>query len=168
MDLRLRDGTQLHIRPIRSDDKELLAAGFALLSEETRQMRFLTAKPRLTKGDLRYLTEVDGCDHVALVAVERDKPNHIAAVGRFVRDAAHRDTAEFAIVVGDPYQRHGLGRALAQALVGEAQARGIQRFTATVLAENAGVQKLIASIGEHLEYVSNDDGSRDIVADLAA
>jgi RimJ/RimL family protein N-acetyltransferase len=168
MDLRLRDGTELHVRPIRSDDKELLAAGFALLSEETRQMRFLTAKPRLTKGDLRYLTEVDGRDHVALVAVEREHPSHIVAVGRFVRDAAHPDTAEFAIVVGDPYQRQGLGRALGRTLAAEAHARGIHRFTATVLAENDGVQKLIASIGEHLEYVSNGDGSRDIVADLAA
>jgi RimJ/RimL family protein N-acetyltransferase len=168
MDLRLRDGTVLEIRPIRSDDKELLVAGFRLLSDETRQMRFLTAKPRLTKGDLRYLTEVDGHDHVALVAVEREYPSHIAAVGRFVRDREHPDMAEFAIVVGDPYQRQGLGHALGQALAGEAQARGIHRFTATVLSENAAVQKLIASIGEHLEYVPNGDGTREIVARLAA
>jgi RimJ/RimL family protein N-acetyltransferase len=168
MDLVLRDGTLLEIRPIRSDDKELLVAGFRLLSDESRQMRFLTAKPRLTKGDLRYLTEVDGHDHVALVAVEREHPSHIAAVGRFVRDREHADTAEFAIVVGDPYQHQGLGRALGQALAGEAQARGIHRFTATVRWENEPVQRLIASIGEHLDYVPNGDGTREIVARLAA
>jgi RimJ/RimL family protein N-acetyltransferase len=168
MDHRLRNGTALEIRPIRSDDKELLAAGFRLLSEESRQMRFLTAKPRLTTGDLRYLTEVDGHHHVALVAVERDHPTHIAAVGRFVRDLARPDTAEFAIVVGDPYQRQGLGRALGRALSLEAQARGIRRFTATVLDENEPVQRLITSIGEHLEYVPQGDGTREIVADLLA
>jgi len=168
MDLGLHSGKRLEVRPIRPEDKGLLVGGFRLLSDETRQMRFLTAKPRLTTGDLRYLTEVDGINHVALVAVEADDPSHIAAVGRFVRLADHPDTAEFAIVVGDPYQRQGLGRALGRALSAEAHARGIHRFTATVLSENEGVQKLIASIGEHLEYVPNGDGTREIVADLAA
>ena len=168
MDLVLRNGPLVRIRPIMPDDKELLAAGFALLSDESRQMRFLTAKPRLTKGDLRYLTEVDGHDHVALVAVEHEHPTHIAGVGRFVRDPGRPDTAEFAIVVGDPYQRQGLGRALGQALSAEARARDIHRFTATVRSENEAVQRLIASIGEHLEYVPQGDGTREIVADLAA
>jgi RimJ/RimL family protein N-acetyltransferase len=168
VDLRLRNGNRLEIRPIHSDDKELLAAGFRLLSDETRQMRFLTAKPRLTKSDLRYLTEVDGRDHVALVAVEHDRPTHIAAVGRFVRDRERPDTAEFAIVVGDAYQRQGLGRALAEALAAEAKARGIHRFTAITLSDNVGVQKLIGAISEQLEYAHNGDGTRALTADLAA
>ena len=168
MDLRLRNGTAFEIRHIRSDDKELLTAGFRLLSDETRQMRFLTAKPRLTKGDLRYLTEVDGRDHIALVAVEAERPTHIAGVGRFVRDRERPDTAEFAIVVGDAYQRQGLGRALGEALAAEAKVRGIKRFTALTLAENLGVQKLIGAIAEHLEYAHNGDGTRELTADLAA
>ena len=168
MDLQLRDGTLLDVRPISSDDKELLEAGFRLLSDETRQMRFLTAKPRLTKGDLRYLTEVDGRDHIALVAVEAERPTHIAGVGRFVRDRERPDTAEFAIVVGDAYQRQGLGRALGEALAAEAKARGIHRFTAITLSDNVGVQKLIGAIAEHLEYAHNGDGTRALTADLAA
>ena len=168
MDLQLRNGNLLEIRPIRSDDKELLAAGFRLLSDETRQMRFLTAKPRLTKGDLRYLTEVDGRDHIALVAVEAERPTHIAGVGRFVRERGRPDTAEFAIVVGDAYQRQGLGRALGEALAAEAKARGIHRFTAITLSDNVGVQKLIAAIAEHLEFAHNGDGTRALTADLAA
>ena len=168
MDLRLRNGTAFEIRHIRSDDKELLTAGFRLLSDETRQMRFLTAKPRLTKGDLRYLTEVDGRDHIALDAVEAERPTHIAGVGRFVRDRGRPDTAEFAIVVGDPYQRQGLGRALGEALASEAKARGIHRFTAITLSDNVGVQKLVGAIAEHLEYAHNGDGTRALTADLAA
>jgi L-amino acid N-acyltransferase YncA len=168
MNLLLRDGTVLEVRPIRADDKNLLTAGFRLLSDETRQARFLTAKPSLSQSELRYLTEVDGRDHVALVAVEAEHPTHITAVGRFVRDPDHPDTAEFAIVVGDAYQRQGLGTALGRALAAEAQARGIHRFTALTQSENAGVQKLIASIAEHLEYVQNGDGTRVLTADLAA
>jgi RimJ/RimL family protein N-acetyltransferase len=168
VDLRLRNGNLLEIRPIRSDDKELLAAGFRLLSDETRHARFLTPKTRLSASELRYLTEVDGQDHVALVAVESDRPTHIAGVGRFVRDRARPDTAEFAIVVGDAYQRQGLGRALGEALAAEAKARGIHRFTAITLSDNVGVQKLIGAIAEHLEYAHNGDGTRELTADLAA
>jgi len=168
VNLQLRNGNLLEVRPIRSDDKELLAAGFRLLSDETRQARFLTAKPSLSKSELRYLTEVDGQDHVALVAVEADRPTHIAGVGRFVRDRGRPDTAEFAIVVGDAYQRQGLGRALGEALAAEAKVRGIKRFTALTLAENLGVQKLIGAIAEHLEYAHNGDGTRALTADLAA
>jgi acetyltransferase len=168
MDLRLGNGSTLEIRPIRADDKDLLAAGFALLSDDTRQKRFLSPKPSLSSTELRYLTEVDGLAHVAFVAVERERPSHIAAVGRFVRERERPDTAEFAIVVGDAYQRQGVGSALARRLVGAARELGLRRFTARVLSDNVGAQKLIASIGEHLEYVSNGDGSRDMVVELAA
>jgi RimJ/RimL family protein N-acetyltransferase len=165
MDLRLQDGTRFEIRPIRSDDKTLLAAGFGRLSDETRQRRFLTAKPRLSERELRYLTEIDGHDHVALVALEREHPTHIAAVGRFVRDL---ERAEFAIVVGDAYQGHGLGRALGGMLVDEARAHDIRRFTAITLSDNVAAQKLIASISEHLEYAHDGAGTRALTADLAA
>jgi RimJ/RimL family protein N-acetyltransferase len=168
VDHKLPNGAELEIRAIRADDKRLLAAGFALLSDKTRQRRFLTAKPRLSSRELRYLTEIDGHDHVALVAVERERPTHIAAVARFVRDRERPDTAEFAIVVGDAYQRMGLGTKLAELLIDEAKAHGVGRFTATTLSDNAAVQKLIAAIARHLDYVQNGDGTRVLSADLAA
>jgi protein lysine acetyltransferase len=168
MDHRLADGTEMEIRHIRADDKRLLAAGFALLSDESRQRRFLTAKPRLSTGELRYLTEIDGRDHVALVAVERERPTHIAAVARFVRDHERPDTAEFAIVVGDAYQRHGLGTKLAELLVEEAKVRGIRRFTALMLSENEAAQRLTNSIAQHLSFYGAGDGARVLTADLAA
>ena len=127
----LRDGTAVEIRPIRADDKARLAAGHARLSPETQRRRYLTAKPRLTAGDLRYLTEVDGHDHVALVAVLPQQPDFIVAVGRFVRLAGDPEAAEFAIVVGDELQGLGLGSQLAELLAQRAAAEGVKRFTAT-------------------------------------
>ena len=91
MPFELRDGTGIEIRPIRPDDKDLLARGWALLSPQTQQQRFLTAKPRLTNADLRYLTEVDGAQHVALhcgYVVARVKarfPDQKVIVGRWGR-----------------------------------------------------------------------------------
>src|SRR5919202_2620374 len=102
---RLSDGTCVVVRRIRSDDKHLLAQGLGLLSEESRRRRFLGAKPRLTAAELRYLTEVDGEAHFALVAVLADQLDHVVAVARYVRLREDPSTADAAIVVGDPWQR---------------------------------------------------------------
>ena len=168
MNLTLDNGLRIAVRPIEPGDKPLLVNGLRLLSPQSQYQRFLSPKPRFTRGELRYLTEVDGVDHVALIAVEAANPSHLVGVARFIRDAARPDTAEFAIVVGDPYQGHGAGRALARMLVDEARARGIRRFTATTLAENAPVQRLIASIARDLEHVIAGSGTRFIEAELAA
>src|SRR5437763_4689126 len=126
---RLADGTRVVIRRIRPGDKRMLARGLELLSEETRRRRFLGAKPRLTAGELRYLTEVDGEAHLALVAVLADRLDHVVAVARYVRLPDDPRTADAAIVVGDPWQRRGLGRRLAIMLADGARLQGIERFS---------------------------------------
>ena len=65
---RLPDGAPVLIRPIRADDKRMLSDGLRRLSADKRQRRFLTPKHSFSRAELRYLTEVDGRDHVALVA----------------------------------------------------------------------------------------------------
>ena len=170
--LTLPGGLEIAVRPIRPDDKPLLAEGIRHQSAETVRRRFMSPKTRLTAAELRYLTEVDGHDHVALVAFEAGKPQDRAdamvGVARFVRDRARPDTAEFAILVCDAYQRRGAGRALGRLLIDEARARGINRFTAVTGADNVPAQRLIAAIGEQLEYVATADGAREVVVALAA
>ncbi len=74
------------IRPIRADDGERLSASHARLSPESRYRRFLSAKPELTGADVRYLVEVDGIDHIALVATQPSLPGEpIVAVARCIR-----------------------------------------------------------------------------------
>jgi acyl-CoA reductase-like NAD-dependent aldehyde dehydrogenase len=62
-------GERVLIRPIEPGDKEKLVNGLRQLSEDSTPRRFLAAKPRFTTAELRYLTEVDGVNHIALVAV---------------------------------------------------------------------------------------------------
>ena len=166
----LRNGTRVLIRPIRPQDKAALATGHALLSPETQRLRFLAPKPRLTSTDLRYLTEVDGHDHVALVAFLADQPDVIVAVGRFVRLAEDPLAAEFAIVVGDELQGAGLGTELAQRLAAEAREHGIRRFTATILSENVAVRRLLDHISDGLGTGApiGMGGVQELSANLAA
>jgi RimJ/RimL family protein N-acetyltransferase len=139
----------------------------ASLSPRSARLRFLAPKNHLTLAELRYLTEVDHVDHYALVAVLADDPTTMAGVGRWVRDVEHPDAAEVAVVVGDCYQRQGLGTKLGIALADGARALGIARFTAIMLPENAAAQRLFAHISGHLT-TSFDGGTYSLVADLAA
>ena len=88
--------------------------------------------PALTESQLRYLTEVDQCCHVALAAVHGNEG--IVGVARFIR--LEGPNAEPAIAVIDDWQGRGLGTALMATLVDRACEQGVTRFRATVLAEN--------------------------------
>ena len=139
----------------------------ASLSPQSARLRFLAPKNHLTLAELRYLTEVDHIAHYALVAVLADDPTTMAGVGRWVRDGDHPDAAEVAIVVGDCYQRQGLGTALGTALGDGARALGIARFTAMMLPENTAAQRLFAHISGRLS-TRVESGTYELVADLAA
>jgi RimJ/RimL family protein N-acetyltransferase len=160
---RLADGTRVLIRPIEPGDKPGLAAALGRLSAATIRRRFLAAKPTLTRAELRYLTEVDGVQHLALVAVLGDE---IVAVARCVRLEPDGDVAEFAIVVGDAIQRQGLGTVLATALADAACRVGIRRFAATTLADNEAVQRLMDTFTTRLEHRARTGGVQELVADL--
>jgi RimJ/RimL family protein N-acetyltransferase len=167
VDVCLRNGTRVLIRPITPDDKALLVRGMASLSPRSARLRFLAPKTRLTLAELRYLTEVDQTDHVAFVAVPADDPETLAGVGRWVRDAEHPEAAEVAVVVGDCHQGEGLGTALGTVLADAARALGIGRFTAVMLPENTAAQRLFAHISGRLTTRVHG-GTYELVADLAA
>jgi GNAT superfamily N-acetyltransferase len=175
----LPDGTPILIRPIEPGDKARLSAALARLSRQTIHRRFLGAKPKLSSTELRYLTEIDGHDHIALVAFLASDPESIVAVARCVRmpPASSRglvtaslapDTAEFAIVVGDPLQGRGLGSLLARELATVARSAGIRRFSATMAGENVAVRRLIAHFTRTLERDETAHGVREVVVELAA
>jgi RimJ/RimL family protein N-acetyltransferase len=164
----LPDGTRILLRPIEPGDKPRLSIALGRLSQETIRRRFFAAKPRFTSSELRYLTEVDGHNHLALVAVLADDPESIVGVARCVRLPDRPDTAEFAIVVGDAFQGRGLGTLLARELAAAARRAGIRRFAATMLGDNDAIRRLMRTITAHLEVDRIDRGVREVVVDLAA
>src|SRR3954447_7569888 len=160
----LSDNRLVRIRAIRPHDKEELSAALAALPPASQHSRFLSAKPSFSEAELRYLTEVDGWDHVALVASPVEDPEAIVGVARFVRDLEQPDTAEFAIVVDDAWQGLGLAGRLSEALVGRALTRGVTKFTATTLSDNHAVQRVIARIARRLEHVGHEGATMVLLA----
>ena len=164
----LPSGVAVVVRPIEPGDKDRLVNGLRQLSLESIRKRFLAAKPSFSRSELRYLTEVDGVNHIALVAVLEDDPDQLVAVARCVRLPDRPDTAEMAIVVGDPWQGQGLGRELARRLADAALAVGIRRFAATMLGDNEAARRLMLTFARRLEAGRISAGLREVVVELAA
>jgi RimJ/RimL family protein N-acetyltransferase len=166
---RLPDGAPVLIRPIRADDKRMLTDGLRRLSDESVHRRFLTPKRSFSRTELRYLTEVDGRDHVALVAEHPSGPaRRLIAVARFVRLADDPAAAEVAITVADDWQGRGLGSLLSEQLAAEARQLGIRRFTATMAADNVPAHRLMARLTDQLEQRHVGSGVDELVLDIAA
>jgi RimJ/RimL family protein N-acetyltransferase len=144
--VRLRSGREVVIRPIRPEDAAELRAAYARLSPQSKYQRFMSGKPHLSAAETRYLTQIDGSDHCALVAVASRGRPAILGVGRYIRLPDHPEVAEFAIVVGDPFQREGLATELLERLAAAARTQGIERFTATMLAENIAAHRLVGRL----------------------
>lgn len=142
--MRLRDGSQLAIRPIEPDDREELRRGFERLSPESRYRRFFGPMPTLRERDLDYLTNVDHHDHEALIAFDEATGKGVG-VARYVRIG--EGVAEPAIAVADEWQGRGVARPLLDALVDRARAEGIRRFEAPILAGNKPAIRLFERLG---------------------
>jgi nucleotide-binding universal stress UspA family protein/RimJ/RimL family protein N-acetyltransferase len=156
----LADGSPVHIRPIRPEDREALAAGFERLSAESRYRRFFAPVARLRERELDYLTIVDHHDHEALVAFDRATGEGIG-VARFVR--TEPTVAEPAIVVADDWQGRGLANHLLDALVDRAREEGIDQFVAPVLADNAAAIRILERLGE----TSREQLGREVLLTIA-
>ena len=164
---RLADGTPLIVRPIRAEDKALLSGGLARMSPASRQQRFLGPKPRFTLAELRYLTEIDGVDHVAYVALRGDAPKELVAVARLVRTKEDPTAAEVAVAVGDCWQRRGVGSLLGDLLATAARDRDIRWLTATMASDNVAAHRLLHHISTKLRH-HQAGGVDELWADLAA
>ena len=163
------DGAPVVIRPIRPDDKGMLSDGLRRLSPQSAQRRFLTPKRSFSRAELRYLTEVDGRDHVALVAENPVDPvRRLIAVARFVRLHDEPEAADVAFTVADDWQGRGLGSLLGRHVAHSARNRDIRRFTATMQSDNVPAHRLMAKLTNHLEQRHVGSGVDELVLDLAA
>lgn len=142
----LMGGAVVRVRDVRPCDRDALRAAFHALSRESRYQRFLAHIPDLSDDLWRYLCEVDGRNHVALVAFTDDESRAVG-VARFVRQSLDRSTAEIAVTIADAWQRRGLGTLLLAMLVDAARSRGIDAFVAHALPTNLAVRRLLAKHG---------------------
>lgn len=151
-DVLLRDGTCVHVRPIRPADAEALVRFHEALSDSTVYRRFLSPHMHLSEQEVWRFTTVDYDTRMALVVHDAGT---LVAVGRYDRLEGGRD-AEVAFVVADAYQRRGVAPMLLAALAARARGRAIERFTASVLDWNAAMLKVFLRSGFPVTSLKQD------------
>jgi RimJ/RimL family protein N-acetyltransferase len=146
----LRSGQPITIRAIRPEDGTLIFEGFSELDQHSLYLRFFQFKRTITDQEIKYLTEVDFVDHVALVAVADpiDKAKVIGG-GRYFayQHRAKIRSAEIAFMVHDLYQSQGIATLIMKHLLIIARADRISQFEADVLSENAKMLAVFSRTG---------------------
>ena len=143
--VRMRDDTELYLRPALPGDSERTSDGSIEFSSETLYRRFQTTRTP-TDSMMTYLFEVDYKHHFVWVMTDgEDGP--VVADARFVRDETDPTLAEVAFIVGDDYQGRGVGSLLMAALAVAARGDGIRRFSARVLSDNLAMRKILDRFG---------------------
>jgi RimJ/RimL family protein N-acetyltransferase len=133
--LQLRDGRVVAVRPLERRDRPLLAAAIRQLSDQSRYLRFASAKPRMTERELDHLVDVDHHAHEALLAIDPLTAQGVGVV-RYVQVPGQPGVVELGATVADDWQGIGLGSALLARLMQRARDEGHSGFRASVLAVN--------------------------------
>ncbi|HET8974998.1 MAG TPA: GNAT family N-acetyltransferase [Solirubrobacterales bacterium] len=130
-DIALRDGSTVHVRPVRPADEDALFEFLSGLSSESRVFRFFSGGADL-RAAARLMADVDYGGRYGLVAT-RDE-------GRLVGQGAYLEStpgrAEVAFTIADEMQGRGLGTILLAHLAEVAEEHDIDVFEAEVMAEN--------------------------------
>jgi acetyltransferase len=157
-----KDGLTLMIRPIRPEDEPLVVRFHEKLSEDTIYLRFfetLKLSRRIAHERLIRICHTDYDREMALVADYKDPQSgehEIVAMGRLSR-LSDRDEAEFSLLVGDGFQRRGLGTELLRRLVAIGRDERMRCINAVVLRRNRGMLGVCAKLGFRTEIAEDDD-----------
>jgi RimJ/RimL family protein N-acetyltransferase len=164
--IRLPNGREVLIRPIRPDDAIPLRAGFPLLQPDEIRQRFLHAVKELTPEMAERLTRPDPRREFAIVAAEPLPPGEalVGAVARVAIVDGTRD-AEFAILVSSFIAGMGMGRHLMRRLVRWGRGKKLERLHGDVLEHNLAMLSLAQSLGFRRE-AADAPGLVRVVLDL--
>jgi acetyltransferase len=151
------------LRPIRPEDASIEQAFVRGLSEESRYFRFMNELRELTPQMLKRFTCIDPANEMAyIVTLQKAGVETEIGVGRYIINP-DRESCEFAIVVADDWQHHGVGSRMMGALIAHARARGLKRMDGYVLSGNGRMLELMREIGFEI-HTSPDDPTTRIVS----
>ncbi len=145
----LRDGSTVHVRPVRPSDEPAIHSFLEALSPESIGFRFF-GYPNLDWAT-KWAVDVDYAGRFALIA-ETGTPRQIIAHAAYMREDAQR--AEVAFMVADDWQGKGISTALLAHIAEVAGRQGITTFTAEVMPANHRMIQVFRESGFPVELRS--------------
>jgi acetyltransferase len=164
--VQLPDVGDLLIRPIRPEDAQLLLELFDTLSPQSIYYRFFAPLKQLSPAMLARFTQIDYDREIALVAIQAsDSAESMLGAARVILQHNLKD-AEFAVLVGDPWQGKGIGAHLLSTCLEIARERRFRTIWGTVLAEN----KSMLALGRKLNFTikrGEQSGEYELTLDMS-
>ena len=160
-DWTLKGGQRATIRPIRPEDEPVMVQFHQTLSERSVYLRYFNAlklSQRIAHDRLVRICFIDYDREMALVAVRTDPEStaqEILAVGRLSRLHGINE-AEFAVLVGDQWQRQGLGTELLRRMIEIARHEKIARLVGSFLEENYEMRSVAKKLGMKLVHATDE------------
>lgn len=163
-----RKGAELTIRPIRPEDEPLMVKFHGTLSDRSVYLRYLhpiQLTQRVAHERLARICFIDYAREMALVAERQVPPadgaegdeRELLGVGRLSKTAGGNEEAEFAILVTDHFQGHGLGSELLRRLVAIGREEGLARIVGYISPENDSMQSIARKVGFSLRRLKDED-----------
>ena len=158
---RLKDGTDVLLRPIRPEDEPLEAKLIRGLSDETNRFRFFHVIRTITHEMLVRFCNIDYDREMAIIAeyTKGGKKRNIG-VGRLIIEPGEK-RAEFAVVVADEFHGKGLGTKLVDMLIGVGEDKDLESIYGIVLPDNKKMLDLCRALGFDIKY-----GHEEVVVEL--
>jgi L-amino acid N-acyltransferase YncA len=145
--LSLKDGREVLVRTIRSDDEHRLQDAVRALSKEARYTRFMSPLRELPPSLLERAVHSVGGGDLQLVAVTGTAADEVIVAGARYSSEPGAGDCEFAIALRDEWQGAGLARRLLELLIGHAAAEGFAGMEGFILASNTRMLGLAAKLG---------------------
>jgi acetyltransferase len=142
-----KDGRPIRIRPLRTDDGELVEELFNSLSPRSIFFRFLRHWKSVPPEIIAYFKNTD-CDlNVAMVALEMGSPGErmLGLCGILHKPGSER--GELAVVVRDEWQGIGIGAKLVEVSLPGARERGMKELWGIISPENRTMIEMAGKLG---------------------
>jgi acetyltransferase len=148
---RMKDGTEVILRPIRPEDEPMELAFIKGLSTETSRFRFFQIIKDLPHDALVRFCNIDYDREMAFIAEtadpEADPTKRIEiGVSRIILEADRR-RGEFAVVIADKYQGRGLGTKLVDTLIEFARDKEVEIMYGIIMSANMAMIRLCEKLG---------------------
>jgi RimJ/RimL family protein N-acetyltransferase len=149
--IQLPTGMEILFRPVKIKDEPMLKNFFYDLSDQSKYTRFMSIRKDIPHEMLQKFVAIDYSQAMAILAViPHSEQETLMGIGQYyINPKTHM--ADVAFVMGDAYQRQGIGTALCSYLSYLAQKKGLFGFTADVLAENHGMMRVFEKLGFPIE-----------------
>jgi GNAT superfamily N-acetyltransferase len=139
--------TRISIRRILPTDSAPLQAFYGGLSDESRRTRFLGSTNGIGGNQSAYFCAPDHAHREGFVAVMGPVRGPTRIVGHLCIEPDGPARAEVAVAVANELLGRGIGRRLVDAAVAWARRDGLRTLTATMLADNPAIQRLLTGLG---------------------